>query len=359
VLPVGISFYTFQTMSYTIDIYRERMRPVRGWIGFLDFALFVAFFPQLVAGPIERASALLPQIRNRRRFSGGQFGDGLHLIFWGLVKKVFVADNLALYVDKIFDPGADPAGFAVIAGVWMFAFQIYCDFSGYSDIARGAAKCMGIEIRLNFNHPYIATSPREFWQRWHISLSTWLRDYLYIPLGGNRHGTAKTYRNLSLTMLLGGLWHGAQWNFVFWGAYHGVVLMLHRALRPVLERLRVPLAAPVRWAWHGVQMLFMFHVVCLGWLFFRAKQHSAAEIWELVRRAFTLAGEVDGSLALPLLTYAGPLMLVDLAQILAGREEIHRVQRVPDWVKCAAYSVFFYLFAYHGATAESFIYFQF
>ncbi len=359
VLPVGISFYTFQTMSYTIDIYRERMKPVRGLGGFLDFALFVAFFPQLVAGPIERASSLLPQIRAQRRFSLDQFGDGLHLIFWGLVKKVFVADNLAPYVDEIFAAGANPTGFAIIAGVWMFAFQIYCDFSGYSNIARGCAKCMGIDIRVNFKHPYISTNPREFWQRWHITLSTWLRDYLYIPLGGNRQGKAKTYRNLSITMLLGGLWHGAQWNFVFWGAYHGAVLMLHRALRPVLERVRVPLPGAARKAWHLVKMLFMFHVVCLGWLFFRAQDHSAGEIWELVRRAFTLHGAVDWSLARPLVIYAVPLLLVDLAQIAAGREELHRVRPVPAWAKCVAYSIFFYLFAFQGATAESFIYFQF
>ena len=359
VLPVGISFYLFQTMSYTIDIYRGNMKPVRGLTGFLDFALFVSFFPQLVAGPIERASALLPQVRARRHFNPRQFGDGLHLIFWGLFEKVFVADNLARFVDTIFHKGADPTGFAVIAGVWAFAFQIYCDFAGYSDIARGAAKCLGFELRLNFDHPYIAKNPSDFWRRWHISLSTWLRDYLYIPLGGNRGGKIKTYRNLALTMLLGGLWHGAAWNFVFWGAYQGAVLMIHRALSPLLARLRIPLAAPLRWLWHLVRVLFMFQVICIGWLFFRASHHTAGQIWDLLRRAFTLAGDVDWALLLPLAKFAGPLLLIDLLQVAARRAELHRLAFIPVYVKCVAYTVLFYLLAFYGAAAQSFIYFQF
>jgi D-alanyl-lipoteichoic acid acyltransferase DltB (MBOAT superfamily) len=359
VLPVGISFFTFQTMSYTIDIYRGEMKPVRGLFGFLDFALFVSLFPQLVAGPIERASALLPQVLARRRFDPRQFTDGLNLIFWGLFEKVFVADNLARFVDTVFKEGADPTGFAVIAGVWAFAFQIYCDFAGYSDIARGCAKCLGFELRLNFNHPYIAVNPSDFWRRWHISLSTWLRDYLYIPLGGNRRGTARTYWNLWLTMLLGGLWHGARWNFVYWGAYHGVVLMMHRMLKPLLDRLHVPQAAAVRIGWHVFKVVFMFQVVCVGWLLFRASNHNAGEIAVLFHKAFALEGAIDWSLLLPLAKFAGPLIAIDLLQVAAGRSELHRVAGVPGWVKCTVYAVMFYLFAFYGAAAESFIYFQF
>jgi alginate O-acetyltransferase complex protein AlgI len=359
VLPVGVSFYLFQTMSYTIDIYRGQLRAVRGFLGFLDFALFVSFFPQLVAGPIERASALLPQVLRRRRFNVAQFGDGLHLIFWGLFQKVFVADNLARFVDTVFRDGADPTGFAIIAAVWAFAFQIYCDFAGYSDIARGASKCLGFELQLNFDHPYIATNPSDFWRRWHISLSTWLRDYLYIPLGGNRHGERKTYRNLGITMLLGGLWHGAAWNFVLWGAYHGLVLMVHRASAPLIAQCRIPLVKPLRWLWRFAKVFFMFQVVCVGWLFFRAHDFGAGRIVEYLRRALTLTGNVDFSLLMPLAQFAAPLLLIDILQVAVGKAELHRVRFVPVWVKCLAYSVLFYLFAFHGAASESFIYFQF
>ncbi|MFC1453529.1 MBOAT family O-acyltransferase, partial [Verrucomicrobiota bacterium] len=227
VLPVGISFYTFQTMSYTIDIYRGRLEPTRR---FPDFALFVAFFPQLVAGPIERASRLLPQILNARKLTAARFYEGGYLILWGLFKKVFVADNLATIVDPVFALDGSPGGGQVLVALYAFAFQIYCDFSGYSDIARGVGKCLGFDIMLNFRLPYFARNPRDFWQRWHISLSSWLRDYLYIPLGGNRRGSARTYANLAIVMLLGGLWHGAAGTFILWGGYHGFLLIAHRWL---------------------------------------------------------------------------------------------------------------------------------
>ncbi len=356
VLPVGISFYTFQTMSYTIDIYRGLMKPTRRLV---EFALFVAFFPQLVAGPIERATALLPQILKKRRFDSRRFLDGVHLIFWGLFKKMFVADNLARVVDEVFTVGADPTGFAVICGVWAFAFQIYCDFSGYSDIARGCAKCMGIELRLNFNHPYVAVDPRDFWARWHMSLSTWLRDYLYIPLGGNRRGKVNTYRNLSITMLLGGLWHGAAWNFVLWGAYHGAVLIVHRLLQPIFQRMSFPLGRVLGAAWHLAKVMFMFQVVCLGWLFFRARDHSTSDMFAMMRDALCLRGPVDFALLLPLLRFAGPLLIIEIIQHVTARDDLHRVRSVPAWIKCLAYGVFFYLFAFYGASAQSFIYFQF
>ncbi len=268
VLPVGISFYTFQTMSYTIDVYRGRMRPTRN---FLDFALFVAFFPQLVAGPIERAIHLLPQMLAPRTVTREKVSQGCYLILWGLFQKIFVADNLGRLVDPVFaDPGPYN-GARVLFALYAFAFQIYCDFAGYSTIARGLGKCLGFEIMVNFNLPYASTSPREFWQRWHISLSTWLKDYLYIPLGGNRRGTILTYRNLAITMLLGGLWHGAAWNFVLWGAYWGILLILHRLIQPQLEAVKPLRRRPAAAAWKTVRVVFFFHLICLSWLFFRAQ----------------------------------------------------------------------------------------
>ncbi len=222
-LPVGISFYTFQTMSYTIDVYRREIPATRAP---LDFALFVAFFPQLVAGPIVRAATFLPQLTKPVRISCDQ--KTVFLILRGFAKKVLVADNIGILVDGVFtNPGAWPSAIIWLATIG-FAIQIYCDFSGYSDIAIGIARILGFEFPQNFNHPYIARNPSDFWKRWHISLSSWLRDYLYISLGGNRGGSFSTYRNLMLTMLLGGLWHGASWNFLLWGFLHGAILILHR-----------------------------------------------------------------------------------------------------------------------------------
>ncbi len=231
VLPIGISFYTFQSMSYVIDVYRRELKPTRNLI---QFATFVSFFPHLVAGPIVRPTSLLPQVSTGRRFQLQQFYEGVYLILWGLVKKVVVADNLALVVNDLFGRWSGLDGGSCLLAVYAFAFQIYGDFSGYTDIARGVAKCLGFEIPLNFNLPFFATSPQDFWNRWHISLSHWLRDYLYITLGGSRRGTLVTYRNLMLTMILGGLWHGAQWTFVVWGIYHGILLVLHRLAAPEL-----------------------------------------------------------------------------------------------------------------------------
>jgi len=264
VLPVGISFYTFQSLSYTIDIYRGKIEPEKD---LLKFALYVAFFPQLVAGPIERAARLLPQIRRERVLARHDFFDGLYLFYFGLFKKVFIADNLAEIVNRVFSvPASQQSGFEILLGVYAFAFQIYGDFSGYSDMARGIARMLGFELMLNFRVPYLATNPREFWQRWHISLSSWLRDYLYIPLGGNRRGALITYRNIALTMLLGGLWHGAAWTFIIWGAYQGLFLIAHRLLEPSLRRLPFSTSN----IWRMFSIFAMFQLTCIGWLIFRA-----------------------------------------------------------------------------------------
>ncbi len=269
VLPVGISFYTFQTMSYTIDVYRKEVSASEY---FLEFATYVAFFPQLVAGPIERGKHLLPQFfKARPALSGAAFRSAAWLIGWGLYKKVVVADNMSMVVNPIFKPFDDgnfvvpDDGLTLAVGVLAFAFQIYGDFSGYTDMARGIARLFGFDIMLNFNLPYFATSPSDFWRRWHISLSSWLRDYLYIPLGGNRKKGWPTYKNLTLTMLLGGLWHGAAWTFIIWGAYHGLLLSVYRILGWRTEDKKHHFAKRLGFG------LVMFFFTLGGWLIFRAQ----------------------------------------------------------------------------------------
>ncbi|WP_197466079.1 MBOAT family protein, partial [Oleiphilus sp. HI0080] len=228
-LPVGISFYTFQTLSYSIDLYRRNISHENS---FVKFAVFVSFFPQLVAGPIVRAKDFLPQLHAKLSLSKENVNLGLWLIFLGLFKKIVVADLLAyLVVDAVFANPENYSSWDLLVGLYAYAFQIYCDFSGYSDIAIGIALILGFHLPINFNRPYLAQTPSDFWKRWHISLSSWLRDYLYISLGGNRGGRFFTARNLLLTMLLGGLWHGAAWNFVLWGAFHGMILVMSRNVR--------------------------------------------------------------------------------------------------------------------------------
>lgn len=276
VLPVGISFFTFQSMSYTIDVYRGVIQPARSWF---DFALYISFFPQLVAGPIERAETLLPQVLRPRVWKSGFFAEGLHDIVLGLFQKIVVADNMAVLANCVFaTPTSELTGPEVLLGIYAFAFQIYGDFAGYSSMARGVAKWLGFDLMLNFRQPYFAIDPSDFWQRWHISLSQWLRDYLYIPLGGNRGGNLRTNRNLMTTMLLGGLWHGANWTFIVWGALHGLLLCGYRALVP-----HVPGAKLTTMGRLG-RMVVMFHLVCLGWLLFRAETIAQAGgmLWQLV-----------------------------------------------------------------------------
>ncbi|MBO7681075.1 MAG: MBOAT family protein, partial [Thermoguttaceae bacterium] len=224
-LPVGISFFTFQALAYTIDIYRGKETVQRN---FPLFALYISFFPQLVAGPIERSTRLIPQLKKRRVVTKEMIASASQLILVGYFKKIFLADGVAPVVNSIFEKPDGLCGLALLMGAYLLALQIYGDFSGYTDIARGVARLFGIELCLNFRQPYFASNITDFWRRWHISLSTWLRDYLYIPLGGNRKGKGRTYRNLMLTMLLGGLWHGANWTFVAWGGLHGLFLMAHK-----------------------------------------------------------------------------------------------------------------------------------
>ena len=347
-LPIGISFYTFVTMSYVIDVYRREIRPTRN---FVDFAVFVEFFPHLVAGPIMRATKLLPQIAGPRRIARGQIVQGLWLVAWGFFQKIFVADNLAPLASRVFAHGSHPAGVNVLLGVYAFAFQIYGDFAGYSNIARGTSKLMGIELIENFRFPYLVRTPQAFWRHWHISLSTWLRDYLYIPLVGSRGTEHQTRRNLMITMLLGGLWHGAAWTFVLWGFYQGVLLVLFR-----------PHAATIE-GWSGIRRLaawvVMFHLTCAGWLIFRAP--SIRDLGALTGGLFSnfapSAADVTG-LLLPLVLYVTPLAAVHLLE--ARADDVLVVPRLPVGARYFVYSATLYLILLFGNFGGAeFIYFQF
>ncbi|MBF0615062.1 MAG: MBOAT family protein [Magnetococcales bacterium] len=260
-LPVGISFYTFQSISYTVDVYRGRIPACHNWV---EFAVYVSFFPQLVAGPIGRAGEILPQVQRPRIVTAVTIRSGLVLITWGFFEKLVIADNVALIVNNVFLL-QDPPFWVLWAGVFAFTIQILADFAGYTDIARGVARLFGIELSRNFHHPYLATSPQEFWQRWHISLSNWIRDYLYIPLGGSRVVAGRYVFNILVTFFLCGLWHGASWNFVLWGVFHGVLIIVYRVagtMRPLLALGKIPGMNVARW-------LLMFVLTQFGWLIFR------------------------------------------------------------------------------------------
>jgi D-alanyl-lipoteichoic acid acyltransferase DltB (MBOAT superfamily) len=257
-LPVGISFYTFQSIGYVVDVYRRRVPAERS---LSKYALYVTFFPQLVAGPIERAGHMLPQYSSPRHFNADLWRSALGLMLWGFFKKVVIADNVAIVANKIF--ALSSPSFPVLwAGVLAFTVQIYADFSAYTDIARGTARLLGFELMQNFLHPYIATSPADFWRRWHISLSTWMRDYVYIPLGGSRRSAARNSFNLLATFLISGLWHGASWNFVLWGAYWGSLLLIERGWSVLSLNIKIPWVA---------QVIGTFVLACIGWLLFRER----------------------------------------------------------------------------------------
>jgi len=348
ILPVGISFFTFQSLSYTIDVYRRHLEPSRNM---RDYLLVAAFFPQLVAGPITRPSFFLPQLLTPRVVSSSDIRAMLLLFFIGYVKKACIADNVAPFVDRVFDAPDGFDGIASVAAVWLYATQIYCDFSGYSDMAIAAAGLMGYRLTLNFNGPYISTSLQEFWRRWHISLSTWIRDYIYISLGGRSIRRGATYRNLLVTMLAAGLWHGAAWTFVWWGGLHGLGLIVNREVRRHLpERKSEALAGRV------LGWLMTINFVCVAWIFFRAGNFSTARI--LLEHYFFLS--VGGSQTLPLwLIGIGPALLA-----------LQFIARQFGWAdKISALGPVRFALAYGGAWAlaialvplsyRPFIYFQF
>ncbi len=342
VLPIGISFYTFQSLSYVIDIYRGQMQPTRNLVRYLAY---VSFFPQLVAGPIQRARDLLPQFERTLVIDNEMILEGAWLIVWGLFKKVVVADNVAPLVEMVFDNPA-VSGPAVLCGAVAFGFQIYGDFSGYSDVARGLARVLGFRLTLNFNLPYLATDLRAFWRRWHISLSTWLRDYLYISLGGNRKGEARACLNVLLTMLLGGLWHGAAWNFVLWGAWHGAGLVANRCWQQRFPRLP-------DWASWPLTMLFVLY----GWILFRAG--SLTQVLELTRGIFVWDAPVWlPNYLLSLAVVAGPLVAIELWQHRA-KNDLAPLAARPALLGLLQGGLFLSVVLFWETKAVPFIYFQF
>ena len=350
ILPVGISFFTFQSMSYTIDIYRQKIPAIAS---FTDFALYVSFFPQLVAGPIVRAADFLPQLSQRRDLNTVRFRHFFLLFFIGFVKKAFLADSVAPFVDVVFE---DPASYTVIS-VWiavlLYAVQIYCDFSGYTDMAIAVAGMLGYELRANFNFPYLASSVTDFWRRWHISLSTWLKDYLYIPLGGSRGSLRITYRNLLITMLLGGLWHGAAWTFVCWGALHGLALTAHK-----------------EWQRRGWNQSFVGRIVCkcgliitlywicITWIFFRATDFG--EAWHLFQSFVFLTSNGEKVIAVELLYVVLFAGLAHWAGYRYGQRLEAGVQRLPEQAFAGAYGVAWVVtLLFLPLHYKPFIYFQF
>ena len=354
VLPVGISFYTFQTMSYTIDVYRGKTVPTHR---FFDFALYVSFFPQLVAGPIERSYRLLPQILEKRPQLKENFVEGAYHVLIGMFKKVVIADNMAPIVNSVFSrPVSDLTGPEIVVGIYAFAFQIYGDFSGYSSIAQGIAKWMGFNLSWNFKMPYFAVSPSDFWQRWHISLSSWLRDYLYISLGGNRLGHLFTLRNLMITMLLGGLWHGAGWTFIAWGFYHGLLLIIYRLFEYRQEGLTR--AFMQHRLGKGLRMIVFFHLVCISWLLFRAD--SMHQVFDMLVRIFTNFQINDFVLyaSAMLLFFAGPIMVLEYWIEKSG--DLLKVVNSHWLLRTAIYAYFIImLWVFPPLTNQVFIYFQF
>lgn len=354
ILPIGISFFTFQRMTYTIETYRRNIQPCKS---LRDFLLFAAFFPQLLAGPINRAADLLPQISRRIRATAIDFETGLAQFGLGVVKKLVISDRIGPHVDLIFSAPGNYDGFTLLQGLLGYAIQIYCDFSGYSDMAIGCARMMGFRFMENFQMPYSASSITDFWRRWHISLSFWFRDYLYIPLGGNRKGWVRTNANLILTMLLCGLWHGANWNFVFWGGLHGVSLAIHRGWKAWDPLSSFENSKTFQLVWTLFSRLLTIGVVLVGWLFFRAQSWTDAE-WYLRR---LVAWSHDGT------RMVSPYILSALATVFLTHLIFHRDRNWAQEItqqsvstRTIYYVALALLIACLGATDSSpFIYFQF
>jgi alginate O-acetyltransferase complex protein AlgI len=357
-LPMGISFYTFQTMAYSIDVYNERIKPEKH---FGYFALYVTYFPQLVAGPIERAQNLLPEFRKHVEFKYSRVVSGLKQMVWGLFKKIVIADNIGYLVDVIYNSPADQGGLAVALGTVLFAFQIYCDFSGYSDIAIGASRVLGIKLMDNFRTPYLSKSISEFWSRWHISLSTWFRDYLYIPLGGSRVIKFRYFSNLMIVFLVSGFWHGSKWTFILWGALHGLYLVSAIVLNNPIQKVFFNEAYPALFK-KVLNIAITFALVCFAWIFFRA--NSADDAFTLIGNMSSL--DVAGFKAFiadngggRMLIYIGVLLgfiLLDpfMDKVIKGDKTIKRP------IAFGVYGLLLALIVLIGNFGEvSFIYFQF
>ncbi len=362
ILPVGISFYTFQTMSYSIDVYYGRTTVEKH---FGRFALFVSFFPQLVAGPIERSQHLLPQFRQHFTFDYENVRQGLMLMAWGLFKKVVIADRVAYFVNIVYNNPADYYGFHVLFATFFFAIQIFCDFSGYSDIAIGAAKVMGFDLMKNFDRPYLSRSIGEFWRRWHISLSSWFRDYVYIPMGGNRVAKWRWYYNLFITFLVSGLWHGAAWTFIIWGGLHGFYLMYEAATRDARTKLVKSIGldkAPL--LWHIIDTVWIILLVCFAWIFFRA--NSLSDSFLLIGNMFQfsseqLSWEMFGPDYYNLIFAVIAIFGMEVIHIIHNRHSTYQwLTSRPMVLRWSLYVAIVVLIINFGVfTSEEFIYFQF
>lgn len=351
ILPIGLSFHTFQSLSYVIEVYRGKQKAERH---FGIYALYVMYFPQLVAGPIERPQNLLHQFHAERSFSVARLWDGLGLVLWGLFKKVVVADALAIYVDAVYRSYAHESGASALLATYFFAFQIYCDFSGYSDIARGISRVYGIELMKNFDAPYLSRSISEFWTRWHISLSTWFRDYVYIPLGGNRVPLATNLRNLFAVFILSGFWHGANWTFIVWGALHGAYLVVGRLRAMRSKKEGVAEAGFLR---RAVDTLVTFHLVLVAWVFFRAPNVEVA--FEIVRKMLVPRGPLfsDPIIVQGLVGIGIVLVVEALTRKSNYFEEPARVPRA--WRFAHSLALLFGVILFGIERGAQFIYFQF
>ena len=356
ILPPGISFYTFQEVAYIVDVYKDRLQAAKS---FVEYALFVSLFPHLIAGPIQRPGHLLPQVQKERTFDGDRFFDGMMLIFSGLIRKCVVADNCALLANAAFGGQFGPSNFwIVLIGTYAFAWQVYGDFSGYSDIARGSAQLMGFHFMVNFRQPFLSTRLQDLWRRWHISLSTWLRDYLYIPLGGSAGGPLKTSWNLLVTMVLAGLWHGANWTFVIFGAIHGVVLSVERLIWPSTKKADTVQQSPlstflILWT----QRIVTFNIFCLSLAFFRATSLRAAVEFLGGLSDFAWRSEYLAAF-LMLCIFSVPLFAVDLLLEASGEE--YPFAKTPYALRTALAAMAILVLAYFsGNTFNAFVYFRF
>ncbi|MEK7484742.1 MAG: MBOAT family O-acyltransferase [Planctomycetota bacterium] len=361
-LPVGISFYTFQTMSYTIDVYTRRI-PAESHFGY--FALYISFFPQLVAGPIERASHLLPQFREKKVFDPAQTVEGLRRILWGMFKKVVIADHLAGYVNLVYATPDRYQGPQFWIATYFFAFQIYCDFSGYSDIAIGSARILGYDLMENFRHPYFARTIPEFWGRWHISLSTWFRDYLYVPLGGNRVAITRWYFNLMIVFLVSGLWHGANWTFLVWGFLHGayqlITLRIKKYQLAAIQKKKSSLADSSPYWLTIFLVLLNFHLVCIAWIFFRAK--TLSEAFYILTHLFSwTSGKESLALSFGNTNLALGILYIFFLLGIEGLQEFFRwdIDRFPLLLRWSIYYLLIFGILYLGVfDVHEFLYFQF
>ena len=357
-LPAGISFFTFRSLSYIIDIYRKKLQPTKN---FLDYLFFLSFFPPLIAGPVVRASDMIPQIRRRLEVSKEMFAEGLYLIMCGIFKKSIISDYICInFVDRIFDAPALYTGLENLFGIYGYTLQIYCDFSGYSDMAIGIALLLGFRFPKNFDSPYKSTSITEFWRRWHITLSSWLRDYLYISLGGNRVPLWRNYFNLFITMVIGGLWHGASWLFILWGAWHGLMLVLHKAYRRFFPlREHKPFISRIL---NTVNILFTFHIVAIGWVFFRAD--SLTIVKDMVTQIFTqfhpevLMQFINGYPYVTLAIVSGYILHYTPHELSLSIQRVF--EQTPLVLKAVFFAIFIYLvLQVSSSEVVPFIYLQF